>query len=75
MSKGPKGKTFAYYLPYGVVERLENAASQDGRSVSNFLARIIDQALPACPACDGPTVKREGVHYCESCNMSVAVAQ
>ncbi len=52
----------------------EKRGSNDPRKVATSLIREALGFSPLCPACTGPTFKKDGVHYCESCNMKVAVA-
>ena len=69
--------TYSFYLPKIIGERLQIAAARERRSASNYLTRLLEQELtplPACPACAGPTFKKDDAVYCEECGAKVAVA-
>lgn len=44
--KGPDGTNVSIYLPVELLERLRVAAEADGRSLSNYLAQLLDRAHP-----------------------------
>ena len=68
-------KTYAFYLPKDLGERLQSEAANERRSASSYLALLLERAFSSapCPTCDGPTFEKDGIRYCDRCNMVVAV--
>lgn len=73
-----EANTYSFYLPDDLVDRLRHQAKAERRTLSNMARMAIEQyvdASPACPACGKTTFQKDGVHWCEHCNMAVTVAQ
>ena len=66
----------SFLAPPELARRLRIQAAQLGISRSAALRQAAERwlNLPHCPTCGGPTFEKDGIHYCEYCNMAVAVA-
>ena len=65
----------SFLAPPEMIHKMRIKAAQLNISRSEAFRLAAEEWLnPTCQSCNGTTFEKDGIHYCEYCNMKVAVA-